>query len=614
MTKAEEYRNGGEGFIKWVEDNVYFEVYPDGSDIKVWMPVSEFPLGYKEMWKRQQEEFIIPGLEMTNGKFRYRLLIAMWPRGEGKSVLTKLIQTWRFFCFPSVSIILGANSLGQVRFHHFEEIVKTITNSPKLLVRLGQRNLKQKQIEMRDERDNVTSFIRPVSSFSGIYSGCSGYVFNEFHQATNFKFFTEIDSSMRGVKNGMGLIDTTVSSKMHVLHQLYRTWLKGSDPFLFFSYRTTTGKATQFWNPEISQEYLNSQKERLPFGDYERFFINSWSAGAERVFSDEEIEATNFLGIDQQLNIQKPLIKILTEKNKLIAQEKKIIRRDRDEDNETREPVIASILFEQHADRFKVWDDRLWPVSDVYRLQDAIGKPSMAPMDALEQLSNMYDTDWAILAGGDLADPLKTRTSARTIITVLAKGLIGSRTDPYPTDEALAARYLYFLLHLVDVETHDLKIVKDVLLSAQNMYDGIDTFGVERWGVGDLETWCIDNDITPVLYYPTYGRQRSIFTEVGLAYRNGNFKTPPLVVRGSKEDDILKEEAAVFDHNPDATKSKFGSPEKKDKYGVQDDAMFALGSAFYGGLNLGVDSFRERKGMESFGMFFEDMGLMGDYR
>ena len=85
-------------------------------------------------------------------------------------------------------------------------------------------------------------------------------------------------------------------------------------------------------------------------------------------------------------------------------------------------------------------------------------------------------------------------------------------------------------------------------------------------------------------------------------------------VRGNKEDDILKEEIGVFDHNPAATQGKFGSPEKSEKYGRQDDCVFAVGSAVYGGLSLGVESFRERKGLKSFGFFFTDRSnLIGDY-
>jgi len=237
----------------------------------------------------------------------------------------------------------------------------------------------------------------------------------------------------------------------------------------------------------------------------------------------------------------------------------------------------------------------------------------MASVEDLQKIGDMYDTDWAIMAGMDRADPMKTRTAARTIVTAIAKGLAGSRSNPYPADNADAPRYLYFLLHLVDVEDHSIEVVKDVLTAIKDEYNGIDVFGTERWGAVDTVQWCEDNDILPIIYYPVYARQRTMFTELYLAYKSGRFKTPPVLVRGQKQDDILKEEASVFDHNPEASKSKFGSPEKSEKYGIQDDCMFSVGSAVYAGLNLGVDSFRERKGAKSFGMFFKAGGLLGKW-
>lgn len=610
------YRNGGEGFIRWVEDKVWLPITARGSDIPAWVPFSEFPSHWKELWKRQQE-VMVRALEMKNGRFRHRLIILMWMRGEGKSVLTRLILLWRFFEFPSMSIMLGANSVNQVKFHHFDEMGKTIAKSPLLLDAIGsKKNIQQKQIQLKDDDGEITSFIRPVSSESGIWSGCSGYCFNEFHQAKKFTFFTEIDSSMRGVVNGLGVIDTTVSSKTHILYKLYKTAKAGKDPFLFFSYRVTKGLAGQFWNPEITQDYLRSQKERLPFGEYERFFLNTWAAGSERIFTDEMIEAVNYLGVDKQIGTHKELMKLLIAKNKLIADEKKLISKSDDEtviEEKAKTAAIVPQMYEQHKERFQEIDERLWPVEDVYKLVTQDGSPKMADVEDLNKLGDMYDTDWAVLAGIDRADPMKARTNARTIVTCIAKGLAGSRSFPYPVDESGTTKYLYLLLHLVNIEDSSLEKIKEVLMAMNDTYDGLDTMGSERWGTVDLEPWCNDLHIKPVIYHPNYQRQRTMFSEVYLAYKNGRFKSPPVGVMGSKGDDILKEEAGVFDHNPDAVKSKFGSPHKSERYGIQDDAMFSLGSAIYGGMLLGVDSFRERSGKVEFGTFFKAEGLEGRY-
>jgi len=132
-------------------------------------------------------------------------------------------------------------------------------------------------------------------------------------------------------------------------------------------------------------------------------------------------------------------------------------------------------------------DKRLWPISDIYELRDKVsGRGAMATQDDLKKLSNIYDTNWAILTGMDRADPMKTKTSARTIVVAIAKGLMGSRTNPYPVDESEAPRYIYVLLHLADIEDHSVEVIQDTLIAIKEEFDGIDAFGTERWGRGGL--------------------------------------------------------------------------------------------------------------------------------
>jgi hypothetical protein len=50
-------------------------------------------------------------------------------------------------------------------------------------------------------------------------------------------------------------------------------------------------------------------------------------------------------------------------------------------------------------------------------------------------------------------------------------------------------------------------------------------------------------------------------------------------------------------------KKWYGSPEKNEKNGVQDDCMYSFAWSVYGGRNLGVEDFRERKRSIGFGEF-----------
>lgn len=107
-----------------------------------------------------------------------------------------------------------------------------------------------------------------------------------------------------------------------------------------------------------------------------------------------------------------------------------------------------------------------------------------------------------------------------------------------------------------------------------------------------------------------------MFAEFFNSVKFGNFKAPLIPIPGFKNDDILREEMAMFDHLPPETGKKagfFGSSEKSKKNGIQDDVIFTIGAGMYAGRELSVYDFRERKGKVNFGSFFAADGLLGDY-
>ena len=65
--------------------------------------------------------------------------------------------------------------------------------------------------------------------------------------------------------------------------------------------------------------------------------------------------------------------------------------------------------------------------------------------------------------------------------------------------------------------------------------------------------------------------------------------------------------------NHDAEKRWFGSVEKMEKYGIQDDFIFSLGWNLYGARNMSVDDFRYRKTISSFGTLYPNKDLLGHY-
>lgn len=523
------------------------------------------------------------------------------------SLMVVCIELWRFFNFPRQKIVCGANSKDQVQFVHYDLMKDIINNSPNLLAIIGKKNVREKSIAFRDGDNNIQSEIMTISSFSGIVSNINSYTFSEMFDQKNPKFFVQLDGSIRNIPNAMGCIDSTVSTKDHILRKLYESSRSGADPSIFFSYRCSKkGVPEDYMNPNMTLAQINSYRAKFPFGDFERYFLNLWESAGGKVFSREQVEAIHYFGVDHKINTHRELIQLIKKKNDTIDFEDEIKQRNISNN-------IELDTYNVHAE-FK---NRVWPVESIFRVRTYQNQPIMPTMKDLDALSDIYDTNWAIIACLDRGDPMKTKTSARTILSFAAKGLVGSRSRPQSAGAQESTMYLHILLYLVNIEDHSLEAIKTQMQLMCDEFDGIDVLGGERYGAWDLQPWCEERNIILELWLPSYNRQKEMFGEFFTSVEQGCFKAPPLAIAGYVEDDILVEEMSIFDHIPPLASQKagwFGSPEKMRKNGPQDDAMYTMGGLYYAGRQLSILDFKERKGRYDFGTFFANEGLLGDYR
>ncbi len=604
-----DYRDGPEGFIKWCEDFVHIPIYPQGSDIPIWMGLGSLPSdivpetgrSYKYIWDRQKD-MIRDCLRMVNGRFVYRLLVFCWMRGEGKSLIAVIVQLWKFFNWPKQQIVFGANSKDQIKFVHYDIARDIILNSPKLLRIVGLKNVQEKAILLRDNKNRIASRMMAISSFSGIVSNITGYTFSEIFDMKNPKFFVQLDGSIRNIPNAFGVIDSTVSTKTHILYQLFSNFMEGKSKNVYFSYRFShKGDAGDYWNPYMTQGQLDDYKAKFPPIEFDRYFLNVWSSASMRAFTDEMIEATHYLGFDGHISDGKALIDLIAWRNEKRRRYEYMLANPHLYSPDSGMEVYAEKDFAEINARF-------YPIP--YKLDKTYGAP-IADVEALNTLTELYDTDWAIMCGIDRSDPMKAdRTVARTIFVCIAKGLPGSRSKPFVHTEEAVPNYIYFLLYLEHVTNNTLEAIKGLILDCHEEYGGIDTLCGERWGIWDLETWAPEYDIKFEAVYPTYDKQRGAFNEFYLINQRGLFKSPSIPVYGSKGGDVLREEMEVFQHDTD--KKWFGSPEKDEKAGIQDDAMFATAWCIYGGRELTVADFRSRNRNFFWGMYVPPAGIKGN--
>lgn len=603
------YQQGGEGFIRFVEENVRFAVPQVGTVIPKWTLVKNLPddineetgKSFKEFWNKEKEE-LKRALELkSNGDFKHRLIVLCWMRGEGKSFLVCLIQIWKFFCFPRQLIVLGANSKDQVKFVHYDIIKGLIENSPNLIRVVGKRNIQEKMIMIKNKKNEILSSIRSISTATGIVSNITGYTFSEMFDMKDPRFFVQLDGSVRNIPGALGTIDSTVSDKKHILYGLYKSFINGTDKTLYFSYRgSPDADYRDYWHPLMNESQLNAYEARFPPADFDRYFKNVWELASGRMFSEVMINQMFQIGADGKIGNQDLVKDLLTQKYKLEVESKAISRlhnrnvkkqskKIRQRQQSYRNKQIASI------------NDRLTPIDSLYRMHEG-GLPCSANSQALDILGKIYDTEWALLAGLDRSDPGADDPQARTIVSGIAKGLPGSlskRMLPTDFEDSTTIPYIYFLIHLDYVEDASLEGIKTSLGIIYNSFGGIDTLCSERWGAWDLAPWCDEREIKFETVFPSYERQKKAFNSLFMSMSNGTFKSPIIHVPGSESNNILWEEATMFDYHP-ITKW-YGSPEKNKKGGIQDDVIFSIGWCIYGGRELDVDDFKNRSAFNSMG-------------
>jgi hypothetical protein len=236
----------------------------------------------------------------------------------------------------------------------------------------------------------------------------------------------------------------------------------------------------------------------------------------------------------------------------------------------------------------------------------------MLSLKELNELGDKLDTDFAISAGSDFGDPYAQDGKARTILTLIAKGLPGSRSNPNIWLQDVASPpYIYFIIGFFHIKDHSLGAVKEILDAAHNEYEGLDSYCSERFGNWDVQAWCEERQIQFEPVFSSYDRQKECFKGLFEIVDEGRLKSPAIRVAGSVSNNILSEELSVFMHDP--VKRWFGSPRKMEKRGEQDDAMYALGWGLYGGRNLTSDHFRIRRSYQNFGWSIGNKAVLGDY-
>ena len=566
------YRFDPKGPETWIEDHIRVFITDVLTGQQSWVSVGKLPdtphpvtgRSYKQMWERQKLEIIRPAMSRDeHGHLKYHTVILCVPRGEGKSFVNCMLMLYRFFVFPKQLIVLGSNSRDQSKFSLYDIMRDMCLNSPQLLHILGDKGVREKSIILTDRQGNTVSSIATVSTFTGILSNITACAFSEFFLSEpSGKFFTQLDSSRRNIPDSQSFIDSTVSTRDHMLYRMYEAATSGKDPGIFFYYRDSEGRQEDFSHPMMTQAQLDSFRVKFLPSEFERFFLNKWSGDIGKFFTRPMIEAMRWLSEPSHAD----LMRKVTTLHKLKQSEL------------PREAEIRGIMSE------------LQPLP--YSLSDN-GHPRDADQIDLSVLSDKYDTHFALGVGIDMSDALKDdlTAGARTIVTLIAKGLIGSRSNPtlWQGVDKSKLNFIYFVLSLRHIEDAELTSVIWRIERYLDSFNFIYSICGERYGLAGLRAWAVERDQNIELIAPTKGVQKASFNMLYQSVSTGRFKVPELAVPGYVEDDVFREELKVFQY--DSSKTWYGSPYKDSANKQQDDTVFATALGMYGLRDAGPDDF-----------------------
>lgn len=367
----------------------------------------------------------------------------------------------------------------------------------------------------------------------------------------------------------------------------------------FFSYRCSkNGSYKDFFNPQMTQAQLDDYRLKFPPAEFDRYFRNVWESGVGKVFSEDMVNATRILSVHPSGFPQPNTTEIQKYFEKIRNLNEEHIEEVKDTNQLHKAGLMRSV---RH-------------VSSIFALDKATLFNSIATAENLKDLTDYYDTDWVIGMGVDRADPMKIVThGARTMVVTVAKGLPGSRSNPAIQYLPNAIHsYIYIIIGINHIIDNSLDGIKTIASLANVTYDGLDMFCSERWGMFDIVPWLEENEVKFDLTQPNVERQKMAFSELFILLSTERLKCPPIGITGSKMDDIFKEEMLTFEQSSD-DKIWYGSPEKNDRYGIQDDMVYSLGWCIYGMRNLTPSNFRPRGVATFMGLYYENKKVLGRY-
>ena len=526
------------------------------------------------------------------------------------SMCVKLIGLFLFFNLRGQKIVFSGSSKDQADKVLFTELKEIVQKTPELakMVNHGME-VQEARIILRSGPKSIECELVPVATATGLLTGTTAAFFTELHEQKDSSFFEDLYSSLRGIPNGIALVDTTVADKGHIVHKLWDNFRDG-DTMIYFDYNGSKTLANR--NPEITKEYLEHQKNLMTPAKFRKYFYNLWDDVNTDTLSSEAIRKFGIAGVrvsggeiygqSQEMdNLLSALIVVESERDELVKQK-----------------VDATHLMESIKDL----ESKFILMDHLYSIP--------ATADDVANIEKLFKTSLSVFIGMDRAG-MTRKGHDRTVVPCFGIGPLNEITN------------IVFLLDMFIPLDDSMPILQERIINWKNEFGLIEKITLEKYETKDLARWCEDTDVcNEVAYseaYPSIPRKREIFVPTWQYMSNGYFKAPtvPYYVDSSgrihegfttNKADIFCEEAGVFIF--DEERGVFRAQEKgKGRVGtIKDDTMYgtAWGISGSAGTDLmtsgemrgtadlyGIDINANQDTIGNYDSFGDYSGNIGDY-
>ena len=213
------------------------------------------------------------------GNFVHRVVVASWPKREGKSSMAAILVCWRLVCFEGQRVGIIANSALQAKSNVFDMACSIFQQSPALAEYVNEDSFLTTELTVWPLDNTAKVFPANHRTIQGIQFDVIAV--DELHASENTACFVYASQQTEGL-DAQVVISSQAGAPVdgNPLWRLHRAKAK----HIYFDYRTDVATP---WAVRLAAA---AKSELLP-GEYSYLWGNAWGATGFSLISARDVEA-----------------------------------------------------------------------------------------------------------------------------------------------------------------------------------------------------------------------------------------------------------------------------------------------------------------------------------